>query len=337
MKIGRRAALTTGAGAIALAGIGAPAIAPAQSTLKLPLSTAWPDGNFHVVNAKRFADEVKKATDGLVDIEVKSGGQLGFKGPEHLRAVRDGLVPMADILNVQQIGDEPFMGIEGIPFLAGSPDELKALQKHLRPGYEKIAAKNNQTILYIVPWPNQYLHLKVKAETVEALKGIKVRTADKNAQEMWNTVGMAAVVIPWGETIPALSSGAVSGVSTSAVSGVDGKFWEFLKFFHATNHQWSSQLVTINNDTWKKIRPEHQKAITALGTKLEPEFWISAFQADKDSVKKMVDNGMQLVAVPDAMMADLRKRTTNLLADFMKRVPSSAEPIKAYLAEMKRA
>ena len=337
MRIGRRQALRAGAGMAALAGgVAAPAIVEAQAPLKLPLSTAWPDGNFHVVNARRFADEVKKATGGAVEIDVKSGGQLGFKGPEHLRAVRDGLVPMADILDVQQIGDEPFMGIPGIPFLAGSPDELKVLMRHLRPDYEKIATKNNQTVLYVVPWPNQYLHLKVKAETVDALKGIKIRTADKNAQEMWNTVGMAAVVIPWGETIPALSSGAVSGVSTSAVSGVDGKFWEFLKFFHATNHQWSSQLVTINNDTWKKIRPEHQKAITDLARKLEPEFWVSAFQADKDSSKKMIEGGMTLVAVPEPMMADLRKRTAELLADYMKRVPSSQAPIKAYLAELKR-
>ena len=78
--------------------------------------------------------------------------------------MRDGLVPMADVLNIQQVGDEPFMGIEGIPFLAGSADELKVLHKHLRPEFEKIAARNNQKILYIVPWPTQYLHLKVKAD-----------------------------------------------------------------------------------------------------------------------------------------------------------------------------
>ena len=331
----RRQALKVGAGAFA--SLGAPSTVRAQSVMKLPLATVWPDGNFHTVNCRRFADEVKKVTGGAIDIDVKSGGQLGFKGLECLRAVRDGLVPIADYLNVQQVGDEPFLGIDGIPFLAGSPEELKVLQKHIRPEYEKIAARNNQTILYVVPWPNQYLHLKVKAESVEALKSIKIRVADKNSQEMWTTVGTGAVLIPWGETIPALASGAVSGVLTSAASGVDGKFWEFLKFFHATNHQWSSEIVAINNDTWKKIKPEHQQAIRALCTKLEPEFWDFAFQADKDSAKKMTDSGMTRVAVSDAMTADLRKRTAHLLEDFMKRVPTSAAPIKAYLAEMKRA
>lgn len=337
MMLGRRNALKVGVGVGAMALVGAPAVVRAQAPLKLPLATVWPDGNFHTVNAKKFAEEVKKATGGAVEIEVKSGGQLGFKGPEQLRAVRDGLVPMADILNVQQIGDEPMLGIEGIPFLCGSADELKILHKHIRPEYEKIALKNNQTILYMVPWPTQYLHLKVKAESVDGLKGIKIRVPDKNSQDMCSAIGMAPALIPWGETIAALSSGAVAGVSTSAVSGVDGKFWEFLKFFHATNHQWSSQIVTINNDTWKKISPANQKAIVELAKKLEPTFWASSLQADKDSAKKLTDGGMQIVAVPDAMMGELRKRTASMTADFMKRVPASAAPIKAYLVEMKRA
>ena len=333
MKFGRRTILKTGAGALAMA----PAIVRAQAATKLDLATVWPDGNFHTVNAKAFAEEVKKATGGGVEISVKAGGQLGFKGPEQLRAVRDGLVPMADILNIQQVGDEPMLGIEGIPFISNNIDELKILHKHIRPEYEKIALKNNQTILYMVPWPTQYLHLKVKCETLDALKGIKIRVPDKNAQEMCSTIGMAPALIPWGETIAALSSGAVAGVSTSSVSGVDGKFWEFLKFFHQTNHAWSCQIVTINNDTWKKIGAANQKVIADLAKKMEPGFWASSIKADEDSSKRLTEGGMTLVKVPPQMMADLSKKTAPMIAEFIKRVPASEKPIKAYLVEMKRA
>ena len=45
---------------------------------------------------------------------------------------------------------------------------------------------------------------------------------------------------------------------------------------------------------------------------------------------------MQLVMPSPAMMADLRKRRTPMIADFMKRVPAAEKPIKAYLAEVKR-
>src|SRR6478609_3978503 len=283
------------------------------ATTTWDMSTVWPDGNFHTQNAMAFAEEVKKQTGGTVNITVKAGGQLGFKGPEHLRAVRDGLVPLADVLNIQQVGDEPFMGVESIPFLCGSMDELKVLHKYVRPEYEKVAARNNQKILYIVPWPTQYLHLKVKVADVDGLKNIKIRVPDKNAVDMLAVVGMAPVMIPWGETIPALASGAVSGVSTSAVSGVDGKFWEFLKYIYPTNHVWSCQIVTVNLDAWKKLKPEEQKAIEELGKKLEPEFWAVSLKADTDSLARLKEGGMEVVNIPPSMMKDFRAKTEPLL------------------------
>lgn len=333
MKWGRRAVLKAYAGTFVMA----PAIVRGQGRLRLSLDTTLPDASFHTVNCRRFAAEVRQATGGAVDIDVKSGGQLGFTGAESLRAVRDGLVPLAAYLNLQQVGDEPFLGIDGLPFLAASAAELKVLQTHIRPGYDEVAARNNQTILYVVPWPGQYLHLKARAESADALKGIKIRVADKSTQQMLAAIGMAPVVIPWAETRPVLASGAVSGVSTSAVSGADGKLWEFLKFFHATNHQWSAEIVAINNDAFRKIGADHRRVIADIARKLEPEFWESALQQDKDGTAKLTDAGMVRVAVSDAMLAELRRRTAPLIDDFMKRVPSSRAPISAYLAELKRA
>src|SRR5215475_3818940 len=145
------------------------AFSSASAATSLDLATVWPDGNFHTTNAKKFAEEVGKVTNSEVKITVHAGGSLGFKGPEQLRAVRDGLVPLADILNIQQIGDEPMLGTESIPFLVASDQQLKILHKYLRPEYEAIAAKNNQKVLYMVPWPTQYLHLNVKTDTLAGL------------------------------------------------------------------------------------------------------------------------------------------------------------------------
>ncbi len=334
MTLGRRTVLKAGAGAA----IFAPAIVQAQAGLKMDLSTVWPDGNFHTKNCKLFAEEVGKVTGGAVQITVHAGGSLGYKGPEHLNAVRDGLVPMADILNIQQVGDAPLLGIEGVPFLVGNADELKVLQKYARPEFEKIATKFNQKILYTVPWPTQYIHCNVKAETLDGLKGLKIRVPDRQAGDMINALGMAAVQIPWGETVPALASGAVVGVSTSSVSGVDGKFWEFLKVFYKTNHVWSSQIVTINLDSWKKISAASQKAITDLAAKLEPDFWKVSIEADASSAKRMIEGGMQMLEVPAAMLKDMRTRTASLEEAFIGRAgPIAKEIIGKFKKDLGRA
>jgi TRAP-type C4-dicarboxylate transport system substrate-binding protein len=146
------------------------------------------------------------------------------------------------------------------------------------------------------------------------------------------------VQIPWGETVPALASGAVVGVTTSAVSGVDGKFWEFLKFFYRTNHVWSSQIVTINNDTWKKISPAHQKAIRDLAAKLEPEFWTVSIEADRASSKRLIEGGMELIEVPAPMLKDMREKTAGLEQAFVGRAgAAAADIIGKYKKDLGRA
>ncbi len=320
------------AGAATLLAAGHISTRARAATVSWDMSTVWPDGNFHTQNAMAFAEELKKQSGGSVAITVKAGGQLGFKGPEHLRAVRDGLVPLADVLNIQQVGDEPFMGVESIP----SMDELKVLHKYVRPEYEKVAARNNQKILYIVPWPTQYLHLKLKTADVDGLKNIKIRVPDKGAVDMLSAIGMAPVMIPWGETIPALASGAVSGVSTSAVSGVDGKFWEFLKYVYPTNHVWSSQMLTVNLDSWKALSADQQKLVADTAAKMEPAFWANSLKADVDSLNRLKEGGMEVVPVSQAMITDIRAKTAPQLEAFLKRVPAADKPVRAYLAEMKR-
>jgi TRAP-type C4-dicarboxylate transport system substrate-binding protein len=302
----------------------------------LNLSDVLPDTNFQVRNAKRFAEEVAKATNGDIAISVKAGGSLGFKGPEQMRAVRDGLVPMADILTSQQIGDDPIFGTDGIPFLVSSPADLKALHKYLRPEFDKVVAKYNQKILYMVPSPAQYMFLKVKTDNVAGLKGIKIRGADKNTVDTCNAVGMAGVQIPWGELIPALASGRVDGVATSAASGVDGKFWEFLKYFYPTNHTWSANMVNINLDSWNKISPASQKAIQDIAAKLEPEFWKVSSDEDEVSLKVLREKGMELVPVSKDMSAQMYAMAKPLTTAFAERVPAAKPIIDAYLKDIGR-
>ena len=305
--------------------------------IQLNMADVLPDGNFMVQNAKRFAEEVAKETKGEVIINVRPGGSLGFKGPEQMRAVRDGMVPMADILLSQQIGDEPIFGIEGVPFLVNSQADLRALHKFARPELEKIAAtKYNQKILYMVPSPAQYLFLKTKTDQLDGLKNLKIRGADKMTVDTVSSIGMAGVLIPFGELIPALASGRVEGVATSATTGVDAKFWEFLKYVYPTNHTWSTNMVNINLNSWKKIPAHHQKTIETIAARLEPEFWAVSTNADVESLKKLTTNGMEVVPVSEAMFAEMRKRAAPLLEEYLKRAPAAAPFLKDYQESMGR-
>ena len=74
-----------------------------------------------------------------------------------------------------------------------------------------------------------------------------------------------------------------------------------------------------------------------MAKKLEPDFWAASLKADTDSLKRLTDGGMEVVQIPPAMMKDFQAKTAPLQDAFLKRVPASEKPVKAFLAEVKRS
>ena len=315
------------AGAVGISGL-----AQAGTTWDMPI--VWPDGNFHTKNARMFAEEVKKATGGDVVINVHSGGSLGFKGPEMLKVVRDGLAPVGEMLLNQQVGEAPLFGLEATPYMSRHHDDLALFHKHWLPEINKVVAKFNQKFLYVVPWPRQYVYTKVPAKSVNDLKGIKIRTYNKTTTGMFNRIGMTSVQLPWGEVVPSLAAGTIDGVTTSASSGVDGKFWEFLKYMYPTNHVWSSNALSVNLDAWNALSQKNRDAIEAVAKRLQPKFWAVSKAEDSAKVKILTDNGVIFGEVTPAMMKTMQEKTKPMMREAIDSIGGpSAAIVEAYKKE----
>lgn len=314
---------------LAAAALVAGSILPAMAEdWDMPLP--WPDGNFHTKNAHTFAEEVAKVTEGRVTITVHSGGSLGFKGPEMLGVIRDGLAPIGDVYLSQQVGEEPILGIESIPYLVSGYDELRELHAHFRPVVEEVAARHNQKVLYMVPWPAPGIYTKKEAKTLEDLAGVKIRTYSKSTTELFDAIGMTAVQLPWGEVVPSLAAGTIDGVTTSASSGVDGKFWEFLTHFYPTGHVWSSDAITVNLDAWNGLSEEDRAAIEDAAKRLEPEFWEVSRSEDAAKMQILVENGMVIGEVTPDMLSAMRAATENQKAAFLAATPAAKAVLDAF-------
>lgn len=299
------------------------------------LASAWPAGNFHVQNAMKFAQAVEKATNGDVKITVHPGGALGLKGPEMLVAVRDGQVAMADIQMNQQVGENRFWGIESLPYLATGYGELKKLQRHTRPRFEELATQYGQKILYIVPWPPQGVFSKAAFDSAPAqLKGVKIRTIDKNASDFFGKIGAVPLQMPWGDVVPALATGALDAVATSSTSGVDGKFWEFLKYCNRLNWQMNSQMVTVNARAWGKLKPAEQKTIEALAKRMEGEFWAVSEKEDEKNIALLSERGMKVAEPNPALKTTLNKIGSAMWDDYASSTPMAKPVLAAYRKEV---
>jgi TRAP-type transport system periplasmic protein len=247
--------------------------AAAQAPTRWDLPVAWGPTEFHTINAGRFATAVREATNGSVQITIHPGGSLGVRANETLRAVSDGVVPIGEFAAFQNVGELPLLGIESIPFLIGSYDELATMHSVVRPVWERELERRNQMVLYVVPWPMQCFYFKRPINSAADMRGIRMRTYDRVTAEMVTRIGMVAQQLNNPDIVPALASGRVDAVMTSGTTAVAQRYWEFLKHCYVTNHLWASNMCVVNLEAWRRLPEATRTAIQEIGKRMEPDFW----------------------------------------------------------------
>ncbi|MCX7684730.1 MAG: TRAP transporter substrate-binding protein [Acetobacteraceae bacterium] len=316
------------AGGMAAAGGAARAQAPVRWDISIP----WGPAEFHTRNAQRFAEEVRSATNGAVQMTVHPGGALGVRANESLRAVADGVVPMAEYAAFQNVGDLPILGIESIPFLVSNYEELAILHSLVRETWQRELERRNQLVLYVVPWPQQLFYFKRPIATAADLRGIRMRVYDRVTAEMSTRLGMVPQQLTNPDVVPALASGRVDAVMTSATTAVAQRYWEFLRHAYVTNHLWASNLMVVNLDAWRRLPQATRDIVQGLARRLEPEFWNVSRAEHATRTAELVQNGMTVEDPPPALVAALRQATATMADDFVRANPA-AGPV---LAEFRR-
>jgi TRAP-type C4-dicarboxylate transport system substrate-binding protein len=296
-------------------------------------ATANSPGNYQTRIDEQFAAEVAAATKNAVKINIHPGGQLGFKGPEMLGALRDGLVPIGSFQMTQQSGLAPVMGASSLPYIVSGFDEMKVFRTTSRTFYEDVFKKYNQKLLFVVPWPSQNVFSKTELSETSVFKKMKIRTTDRAGSDFFRSLGASPAQIPWGEVVPALATGVIDSVSTSTSSAVDGQFWEFLKYCNVVNWQTNFEVVSVNLDAWNDLSDEDQKRIEEIATRLEPVFWEMSKAEDSKNIETLKSHGMQVVKPPSTVLDYMAAEGKPTWAIFQASVPAAQPLLKQYLID----
>jgi len=323
--------------AVGLAAAAALAGCERSSGVEWDLSQPWGPREFHVLNARRFAAEVKRITNGALIIHVQPGAVLGIKGPDTMRAVEEGIVDMAEASSFQQVGTEPILGLESLPYLIDSFDELELLHTFLRPEVDAAFARHGMRVVYVVPWPNQCFYLRKAVNAVSDLSGIKIRTYDKMSTDLALGMGMTPMQMPSPDVVAALAAGTLDAVMTSTTTASAQKYWDFLKYTFRSNHTWSCCIMAVNEHSLMKLDEATRAAVLTLGKELEPQFWQVSRADDLDKLKVLEANGMVTVEPTTELMTAMRAQARPIVDAYIRDVPQAAAIIDQFLTAVGRA
>ena len=306
------------------------AASAAQAQTKWDMPTPYSDGEFHTINVRQFAEDVKKASAGQIDINVHSNGSL-IKHPDMLRAVSTGQVPIAEFLLGQFGNEEPVFNADNVPFLAAGYDAAWKLYQAQKPILAKKLEGRGLVLLYSVAWPGQGLYTKNALKSVDDFKGTKFRTYSAYTARLAELLGASPTVIQVPEVPQAFATGTISAMITSSATGTSTKSWEFVKNYYATNAMHPKNVVVVNNRAFQGLSAAQKKALTDAAASAEKRGWDLSKQREQSANKLLADNGMTVHTPDAALMSALGKVGDTIAAEWLKASGADGEAIvKAY-------
>jgi TRAP-type C4-dicarboxylate transport system substrate-binding protein len=294
----------------------------------MPLPYA--EGSFHTKNTRMFADDVRKYTNGRLDITVHPNGSL-FKLPEIKRAVQTGQVPIAET-NLPAYGNEyPFFEIDVILFLAQGYDQVDRLWKAAKPYVEKRLADQGITVLYTVPFPGMGMISKHPVTKLADMKGTKQRSWGPAASRFAELVGATPTVLQASELSQAFTVGIVDATLTSSTTGVATQAWDYAKYFIDLQATHSKDTIIVNTKAFNALPKDVQDAVWKAAAEAEKRGWEWSKREGEETKARLAKEGMTILTPDAAFQAELRKVGEVMIADWEKRAGAEgAAALKAF-------
>ena len=325
--------MTLSVRAFAFAGALGALTLPAAAQTAWDMPTPYGDAVFHTQNIMTFADDIRAATGGGLDITVHSAGSL-FGHAEIRDSVRRGLAPIGEILLSRLSNENPVFGLDSIPFLADSYDDARALWTASRPAVEQLLADQGLTLLFAVPWPGQSLYLNEEITDPAALQGVSFRAYNTATERLATLLGMVPTQVETGDIPTAFATGRVAAMMTSPSTGVSSQAWDFTNVFVDVQAWLPKNVVFVNTDAFNALSDDQRAAIMAAAAAAETRGWeMSAAETDTQ-IAALAANGMTVTTASDAVAAALAAAGATMEAEW---VAAAGEPGAAILAAYRAA
>jgi TRAP-type C4-dicarboxylate transport system substrate-binding protein len=290
----------------------------ASAQTKWDLAAAYPATNFHTENLTAFAADVDKATAGKLKIIVHANASL-FKANEIKRAVQGGQAQAGEILLVNYQNEWQLFGADGLPFLADSYDEAMKLYKAQKPQLEKKFGEQGMMLLYAVAWPPQGIYSKKPLTSAADLKGSKWRAYSPATARIAELVGAQPVTVQAAELSQAMATGVVESYMSSGSTGFDTKTYESLKYWYDTQAWLPKNAVIVNKAAYDALDAPTKAAVQKAAADAEVRGWTASKRVNTESIDKLKANGMNIVAPPAQLKADMKKVGDTMLAEWLEK------------------
>jgi TRAP-type C4-dicarboxylate transport system substrate-binding protein len=204
-----------------------------------------------------LTEEIEKLTNGEFKIRLHLAGTLQISASNITQAVGENIVQLGD--DLFNSGNIPVAGIPRLPMLIQSYDDFAKADAVLKSYIEKSFGQKGSTVLSSYSYPMQVIWGRKKLESLDDIKGMKLRVAQPEQGEFVRRFGGTSITMSAPEVPSALDRGVVEGIFTAGVGAVLWK--DLLKYGYLLVVNVNNSYFIANTDAYRKLSPALQSAL----------------------------------------------------------------------------
>lgn len=252
---------TTLAGALLALSIGvSPALADDLPKTSFTYVGTW--GNlslFNKVERPFWENTIPEKSNGAVTVKVQPFTEMGLKGGEILRLLRNGVFEMSATLLSYIGGEVPEAEAIDLAGITRDIDQAHRISDAYKPVLSEVfESRYGVKLLAIVPYHAQIVYCRSPIDTIDDFQGLKVRASGRSQGDMIEALGGTAVGMAFGEVVPALEKGVVDCAITGALSGNLAKWHQATSYLYPLPISWAITFVAADLKFWNGLDPAVQ-------------------------------------------------------------------------------
>ncbi|HPR52167.1 MAG TPA: TRAP transporter substrate-binding protein [Deltaproteobacteria bacterium] len=270
----------------------------AETPIELSYSIFFPPSHAQCKAGIAWAEEIQKRTGGAVKINIFPGGTL-TSAKECYDGVVNGISDLGMSCFAYTRGRFPVMEAVDLPL--GYPNG-KAATRIANDYYAQMMPKELDDVhsLYFHAHGPGLLHTKTAVNTLEELKGMKIRSTGLSAKIV-EALGGVPVAMPQGGTYEALQKGVVEGTFGPIETLKGWKQAEVIDYTtdcHVVGYT-TAMFVVMNKQKWESLPADIQKIFTEVSEEwitIQGNVWDEADQEGLAYTKELGNSIIELSA-----------------------------------------
>jgi TRAP-type C4-dicarboxylate transport system substrate-binding protein len=271
-----------------------------------------------------FVDEVKKATGGEIEIQIFWSNALGA-AKENLTLLGTGAIDAAGMSAGYFPAQLPFFAApNSLPMAMDNICQSSALMKAFMekiPAFQE-EAKANKVVPVFFHLLNPYLLVtREPVNTLDDLKGKKIRTWGEDMPRLVKAAGGTPVTIFLPELYENLQRGVIDGCPFSVDFIQTYKIYEVAKYVTEVV-MWEGPAwgVWFSQKSWDNLSPKHRQIIMDVAESARKLELTKTAEAEITARQFLKEKGVQFSPFPPAELAKWQEANPDFYGDWIKKM-----------------